>query len=135
AEPVAYPNWWQQYPRVVPLNAVRGVGAQWEMHIQFTPGVPYRLRFRLEMVRCEEPYGLEWRAQGDLDGRLEFRLEKTPTGTAVPYDSDLRTGKRLLNSVAPLTRGMFLRNHALMMRRADGDIRAELARRVRHVSA
>jgi len=133
AEPTSYPDWWRQYPAVRRLNNIKGLGASWEMQIQFTPGVPYRLRFVIELVRYEEPSLVQWRARGDLNGHVGFTLDGTGAGTLVTYDSDFHTGKLLLNSFAPVARPFFLWNHESMMRRGEEELRAELARRTSRV--
>jgi quercetin dioxygenase-like cupin family protein len=129
AEPATYPSWWRQYPSVRRLNALQGVGALWQMQIQFQANLPYRLRFTLELVRSEKRQEIEWRAQGDLTGQVGFTLEETLAGTRVTYRSDLRTRKLTLNTISPLVKPLFDWNHKLMMRSAEADLRTELARR------
>lgn len=46
-----------------------------------TPPLPYRLRIRVELDRCDRPHGIEATVGGDLDGTATLALHADGRGT------------------------------------------------------
>jgi carbon monoxide dehydrogenase subunit G len=47
------------------------------------PPLPYRMRIRVELTRCEPPVAIDATIHGDLEGEAQLRLEPLDTGASV----------------------------------------------------
>ncbi|HEY1380056.1 MAG TPA: hypothetical protein VGF55_24850, partial [Gemmataceae bacterium] len=45
------------------------------------PPIPYRMRLRVELVRCVAPHTLDAVVAGDLEGEASMRFAAVPAGT------------------------------------------------------
>jgi uncharacterized membrane protein len=111
----AYPEWWKGVRSVevlLPGDADRvGQVARY----RWRSVLPYTLVFDARVVRVEEPYLMEGRATGELEGVGVWRLYEGPAGTAVVYSWRVRTTKAWMNALGPLPRPAFRWNHDRVM--------------------
>jgi hypothetical protein len=126
ADPRTYPRWWPEFLDVTPLNDVTGVGARVAVHVK--AALPYHMRFELESVRYERPYAAEVLVRGDLVGQMRWLLTPYAGGTYLVFEEEVRTGKQLLNVLAPLGKPFFAWNHSGMMRHGEAGLRGALQR-------
>jgi hypothetical protein len=120
----AYPRWWKEFIEVKRLNDVDGVGSQVSVHAKAR--LPYHMYFNLETIIEERPHLAVVRVRGDLNGRMRWRLDSAGNGTHLIFDETVRTGKLLLNALAPLFKPLFAWNHKVMMRSGELGLRRYL---------
>ncbi len=126
ADPLTYARWWSEFREVRPLNDLRGVGARVAVHVKAT--LPYHMRFELETIRYDRPHAAEVAVSGDLVGRMRWVLAPYGNGTYVVFEEEVRTGKALLNLLAPIGKPFFAWNHRIMMRHGEAGLAAALAK-------
>ncbi|HET7265033.1 MAG TPA: SRPBCC family protein [bacterium] len=127
----AYPRWWREFVEVKRLNDLDGVGSQVAVHAK--AALPYHMYFNLEAIVEERPRLAIVRVRGDLNGEMRWRLEPDPefvaaggAGTHLIFDESVRTGKPLLNVLAPLFKPLFAWNHKVMMANGERGLRRYL---------
>jgi uncharacterized protein YndB with AHSA1/START domain len=114
---LGYPAWWPQFVRVKRLDATSGPGAR--VRVRVKSALPYWMHFTLELAH-EEPLRLsETRCSGDLNGFMRWTLTPEESGTRLHFREEVRTGKQLLNVLAPLLKPAFAWNHRIMMRQGE----------------
>ena len=111
-----WPEWWRGVERVDELFHGEGNGEGTIYRHVWRSAIPYAVTFTVTVTRVEEPYLIEARAEGGLEGTGTFRLFASPGGTAVTYDWAVRTTKSWMNAVAPLARPAFAWNHHAVMK-------------------
>lgn len=121
----AYPRWWKEFVEVKRLNELDGVGSQ--VSVRAKAALPYHMHFTLETIREERPSLALVRVWGDLNGEMRWRLEPQGAGTHLIFDESVRTGKPLLNLLAPLFKPLFAWNHRVMMASGERGLRRHLA--------
>lgn len=122
-----YPAWWPQFVRTKRLNALDGVGAT--VRVRVKSALPYWMHFQLELVEQGQPRVSVVNTTGDLVGWMRWELSPTATGTRLHFREEVRTGKRLLNVLAPLFKPTFAWNHRIMMRHGLAGLRLRLRER------
>jgi hypothetical protein len=127
ADPRTYTRWWPEFREVTSLNDIEGVGARVAVHVKAV--LPYHMRFELESVRYEQPHAAEVEVRGDLVGRMRWLLVPYAGGTYLVFEEEVRTGKRLLNVLAPLGKPFFAWNHRVMMKHGERGLREALPAR------
>ncbi len=133
ADPRTYPRWWSEFLEVTPLNDIEGVGARVAVHVR--AALPYHMRFQLESVHYDRPHATEVRVTGDLVGYMRWLFAPYERGTYLVFEQEVRTGKRLLNVLAPLGKPFFAWNHRGMMRHGEQGLRIALASAAHAASA
>ena len=111
----AWPAWWRGFERVdfVRAGDANGVGNVRDM---VTRGrMPYRLHYRVEVVRVEPMRLIEARSTGDLEGFGVWTIEPTDKRTRAVYVWQVRTTRRLLRALSPIARRPLTRNHDQVM--------------------
>jgi uncharacterized protein YndB with AHSA1/START domain len=111
----AWPTWWRGFERVefVKGGDERGVGSVRDVTTRGR--LPYRLHYRLEVVRVEPERLVEAVSSGDLDGFGRWTLEPTVGGTRAEYLWEVQTSSRLLRLLSPIARRTLERNHDVVM--------------------
>jgi hypothetical protein len=127
ADPRTYARWWSEFVEVTPLNDIEGVGSRVAVHVK--AALPYHMRFELESVRYDRPHAAEVRVQGDLVGLMRWLFTPYAGGTYLVFEEEVRTGKQLLNVLAPLGKPFFAWNHRSMMRHGQQGLNRALAGR------
>jgi uncharacterized protein YndB with AHSA1/START domain len=127
ADPTTYPRWWSEFVEVERRNDLDGVGARVAVHVKAT--LPYHMRFELEATQRDEPRVAEVRVRGDLNGMMRWTLTPAAEGTWLRFEEEVRTGKRLLDLMAPVAKPLFAWNHGIMMRHGEAGLRRELEAR------
>lgn len=111
----AWPTWWKGFERVevVRDGDADGVGSVRDF---VTRGkLPYRMRYRTEVVRVEPLRLIEAVSSGDLVGFGRWTIEATEYGTRAEYLWHVRTTRRLHRALSPIARRPLARNHDLVM--------------------
>ncbi len=116
-----------EFLEVTPLNDIEGVGARAAVHVK--AALPYHMRFELESVLYDRPHAAEVEVRGDLVGRMRWLLVPYAGGTYLVFEEEVRTGKELLNVLAPLGKPFFAWNHRMMMRHGQQGLREALSAR------
>jgi uncharacterized protein YndB with AHSA1/START domain len=124
SDPRTYPRWWPEFIDVRRLNEIDGVGARAAAHVKAS--LPYHLHFELEAARYDRPHVSEARATGDLVGVMRWVCAPYNGGTYVVFEERVRTGKRVLNLLAPVGKPFFAWAHGRMMEHGAAGLRAEL---------
>ena len=123
-------RWWPSvYLEVEELEpgGEDGVGKRARLH---TKGwLPYTLDWELRVVESRHPNGFTIEATGDLSGRGVWTLEPSGAWTLVTYDWRVRAERPLLKALSPLFRPLLAATHRWAMRKGEGSLALELARR------
>lgn len=110
----AYERWWPQVRAVEKIDETTA-------YIVCRSLLPYHLSFRMQPTRQEPREGiLEARLVGDLEGWCRWTLSDRPAsaggGTALLFEQEVTTTRRLLRQLAVVGRPVLVLNHAWMMR-------------------
>jgi hypothetical protein len=116
ADVLAWPSWWPGAQTVVELAAGRADRVGSRYRVVWRAALGYSVRFNFAVEEVMVPEHMAGRATGDLEGRGVWRLFQQGGVTAVTYQWDVRTTRRLVNVVTPLARPLLLRNHDRIMR-------------------
>jgi hypothetical protein len=60
---------------------------------------------------------------------MRWTLTPAAEGTWLRFEEEVRTGKRLLDLMAPVAKPLFAWNHGIMMRHGEAGLRRELEAR------
>lgn len=106
----SYPRWWPEFREVTPV----GPGRHRMIVRSF---LPYRIRYVLTEEIADEANGvLEGTVDGDIVGRIGWKIDPAPGGSIVRFREVVETRLDVLNLLAPVARWAFEGNHQLMMR-------------------
>ena len=111
----AWPTWWRGFERVDVVRGGDASGLGTICDLTTRGRLPYRLRYRLEVVRVEAHRVLEIVSSGELVGFGRWTIEPTDDGTRAEYLWQVRTTRRLMRALSPIARGTLARNHDLVM--------------------
>lgn len=129
-EGTQYPRWWPQvYLEVVETNAggKHGLGKKGRL---LTKGkLPYRLRWDMNVVETQYPYGFTLEASGDFVGRGTWNFEQAGDHVNVMFDWRIRAEKPLLRWLSFAFKPIFRANHHWAMARGEESLTVELRRR------
>jgi len=111
----AWSKWWRGFERVelVSEGDESGVGAI--LDLTSRGRLPYRLHYRLEIVKVEHEHLVEMVSSGELAGFGRWTLTPTDQGTHAEYLWDVTTTGWLFRALSPIARGTFSRNHDAVM--------------------
>ncbi|PWI42055.1 SRPBCC family protein [Streptomyces sp. ICBB 8177] len=125
ADPEGYPRWWPQVREVDRIDEVSGT-------MRFRSLLPYDLVVGVRQVlRSPDDAVLQVAMSGDLEGWVRWTLTPDGSGCRALYEQRVVVRKPLMRRLALPGRPFFLVNHAVMMRRGLGGLRAALAGRPR----
>lgn len=128
-------EWWHWLREVEVLNegGSDGVGRR-VRHVVSSP-LRYRLTYFGLVTRAVEPVMSRFEAEGDLEGRGQFALEPTESGTTVlMFHWLVETPKPWMNVLAPLARPIFIWNHHRLMEDFGRDLAEALSVQLVEVS-
>jgi len=114
---LSWPDWWPGVEQVVQLDAGDGDGIDSVRRYRWKGALPYRLAFDVRTTRIAPLVAIEGSARGDLEGTGCWRFSREDGLSIVRYEWHVRSTRRWMNLAAPLARPLFIRNHALVMRR------------------
>jgi hypothetical protein len=118
---VEYPLWWPEFREVTRVDAGRH-------RMVVRSFLPYRITYILTQSIADKATGrLEATVDGDIVGRIGWKIDPTADGTRVRFRESVQTRMDLLNVLAPVARWAFEFNHQLMMRDGLVGLRAYLA--------
>lgn len=115
-----WPEWWPGADSVEQLAAgdCEGIGSI--RRYVWKGRLPYRLSFHACATRLEPPWLLEASVSGDLEGIGRWTFSHDGGVTEIRYEWHVRTTRRWMNVLAPLSHKVFANNHhALMSEGAD----------------
>lgn len=111
-----WPEWWRGVESVELVRPGGEDGIGTVHRYAFRSRLPYALRFEVVVTEVVQPTVLAGTASGELAGTGRWTLEAVNDHqTDVTYDWRVRTTARWMNLLAPLTRGLFERNHDIIM--------------------
>ena len=118
-----YPAWWAEFREV--LRVGDGV---WRIVVRSF--LPYRITYMLRRTIADRATGcLESTVDGDIVGRIGWKIDATPTGSVLYFREEVRTNIDELNLLAPVARWAFEANHRVMMHNGHIGLRGLLAGR------
>lgn len=127
---VDFVRWWPEVYLEVEETASGGEHGLGKAARLLTKGwLPYRLRWRLEVIECHWPFGFAIRADGDFIGRGVWIFAQQGPDVAITFDWRLRAEKPLLRWLSFILKPVFRANHAWAMARGEEGLRSELLRR------
>ncbi len=128
--PTDLPRWWPsvylEAEEVAP-GAPDGVGRA--VRLRTRGWLPYTLDWQLRVTESRDPYGFAFEADGDFEGRGEWKFESAGAWVGVSFDWDIEARKPLLRLLGPLLRPALEANHRWAMRRGEESLKLELERR------
>lgn len=130
SKPQDFVRWWSEvYLRVEEIvpGDEKGIGTILDLH---TRGwLPYTLRWRSKATDVEKPNRLVIAAQGDLEGRGEWRFRQDGEWVRADFDWIVVFNKPWLRHLVPVLKPLFAANHRWAMRKGQAGLERELARR------
>lgn len=113
----AYPTWWSSLKRVKIKGAERELRLGSVVDCEVKGGLPYTLKFNIEVTRYEPPRIIEIRSSGGLVGKGKWVLELQDGKTVSTFNWDVGTTSWILNLIArfPLVKIMLKKNHDHVM--------------------
>lgn len=113
--PETWPRWWR-YVEAVTLVRKGDAASVGAVHrYAWSSRLPYRLSFEMETTALARPSRIEAVARGDLNGTGRWDLATEDRNARVRYTWRVSTGKRWMNSLAPLLAPVFAWNHDQVM--------------------
>jgi hypothetical protein len=88
--------------------------------------LPYKIRWRSEIVQANPPHGFIIRATGDFDGRGIWSLKQQSNDVVLTFDWRLRAQKPLPRNLSFVFEPLFRWNHRWAMARGQEGLRHEL---------
>ena len=117
-------HWWRWLKDVEVLNEGNGQGIGHRVRHEVSSPLGYSLRYIGLITRASEPVMSRFEAEGDLEGRGQFSIERTDAdSTLIVFHWLVETPKTWMNLLAPVARPIFVWNHHRLM----GDFARDLA--------
>lgn len=113
-----YPEWWPQVVACARVSSTSGI-------VACRSELPYTLELQLTELH-REPGLLETSVDGDLVGRVRWRLEERDGGTDLRFEQDVVVGNRALAVASYVGRAVLRWNHARMMAGCRAGLAARL---------
>lgn len=110
-----WPEWWPGVQKVEQMTADDADGPNVVRRYSWRGALPYRIVFDVRPTRVEHLVAIEGAARGDLEGSGCWHFSRQGTVSVVRYEWHVRSTRWWMNLSAPLTRSMFIRNHARLM--------------------
>ncbi len=135
-DPERWPTFW---PGMEDVSLVDGPGAGSEgssYEFVFKSFLPYTLTLKGTIVEIDAPRRLVVETRGELQGTGVFTIEVPREGVArTQLRWATRTTVAWMNLTAPLLRGLFERNHDVLMKRAGNGLSEAMGAPVVHKEA
>ncbi|HZW19924.1 SRPBCC family protein [Noviherbaspirillum sp.] len=125
-----WPAWWPGAEQVEHLaeGDADGIGAL--RRYVWKGRLPYRLSFVARTTQIETPRVLAAEVDGDLAGTGRWTFSHDGGITTVRYEWRVRTTRMWMNALAPLTSGIFARNHHATMQQGGECLARRLGARL-----
>ena len=109
-------GWWRWLKEVEVLNEGNDKGIGRRVRHEVSSPLGYRLGYIGLITRAAEPVMSRFEAEGDLEGRGQFAIEKTDRdSTLIVFHWLVETPKTWMNLLAPVARPIFVWNHHRLM--------------------
>jgi uncharacterized protein YndB with AHSA1/START domain len=116
-----YPRWWNKV--FLSVSGDEGPPRPGRRAAIVSRGfLPYKLRWRTEIVEVEAPRRIRMTLSGDFEGSGEWRLEEAEGGTRATLDWRPAVEKPFVKQLTPVLRPLFRANHVWAMRRGQEGI-------------
>jgi hypothetical protein len=123
----SYPRWWPSvYLAVEPFTDAAGVERR---RVRSRGFLPYAIDFVAHVVDERLPHAFSVVAEGEMQGRGDWRLEADGDWVDITYRWQVSANKMLWRTTSWALRPLFEANHDWAMRRGEESLRLELARR------
>jgi len=99
------------------------------LHGVVSPPVPYRMRVRVELERCEYPRFIEAAVHGHLEGRARLSLEPDPIGTRANVAWNIEMTQRQMRLAARVAAPLMRWGHDRVVEATVRGFRRQLSRR------
>jgi hypothetical protein len=128
-------EWWRWLRAVEVLNDGDSEGVGRRVRHKVSSPLRYRLTYVGFVTQVAERTLSRFEAEGDLEGRGQFRLETTDAGTTlITFDWLVETPKAWMNFLAPLARPIFVWNHHRLMEAFAEDLASTTGGRLLRVT-
>ena len=111
-----WPSWWKGVRKVETLEPGDADGIGLLQRFTWRSQLPYNLVFDTRVVRVVPFKEIEGAASGELAGKGLWLLTQDKGITSMQYNWDVSTTKAWMNTLEPLARPFFERNHDIVMR-------------------
>ena len=109
-------DWWRWLKDVEVLNVGDEKGIGHRVRHEVSSPLGYRLRYIGLITRASKPVMSRFEAEGDLEGRGQFAIERTDSdSTLISFHWLVETPKTWMNLLAPVARPVFVWNHHRLM--------------------
>lgn len=122
-----FPEWWGEVYlgiEVLDPGDADGIGRRIGVHSK--GWLPYHIHWTGTLVEADRPHRWVIRAEGDLNGRGEWRLVQNGPTADIVYDWRVTADRPLFRLLSPLLGPVFAWNHRWAMARGEQGLRREL---------
>jgi len=125
--PEDFVRWWPDvYLQVQQLKAGDEDGVGRVVSLRSKGKLPYVLSWQAQALEVEKPYRMLIQAQGDLEGRGEWRLHQDGDWVLIQYDWTVIINRLWMNYLAFLLKPVFVANHHWAMAKGKQGLQREL---------
>ncbi len=110
-----WPDWWEGLEAVTLLSAGDGDGINSRWRYRWKGKLPYRLVFDVRITHVENLVAIDGTAHGDLIGVGGWQFSRDGDTSVARCEWRVRSTIWWMNLLAPLIRGVFIRNHTMLM--------------------
>lgn len=110
-----WPEWWPNVRTVEQRAAGQADGVDSIWRYAWQGRLPYRVVFEVCATRVESLVAIEGLTRGDLEGVGRWHFACHEGVSIVRCEWHVRSTRWWMNLLAPVTRSMFIRNHARVM--------------------
>ena len=130
SHPEEFVRWWHTvYLKVNELTPGDDNGVGRTVSLWTKGKLPYTLHWQAQAVEIEKPHRIVVRAQGDLNGRGEWRLSQNGEWVDISYHWTVFVTKPWMIYLSPILKPIFAANHRWAMNQGKAALQQELTNR------
>jgi len=118
-----WPQWWKGVLDVQTLKPAGPDGLGGLTRYVWKSALLYELVIDTTTTALEEPFSMDGKSTGELEGEGHWRFSSEGDVTTVRYEWNVATTKAWMNLLAPLMRPAFAWNHDVVMRQGGEGLR------------